>query len=840
LYCRLDHNRRPPRTAQAAIETEGAVEAARQQFFIDRLTSNTMKDVNEIQRRAFEAYQNSNRSSSFKSSATSDWTPISPNSNAHVCGRLRSIIFDPSNSKICYVAAAQGGIWKTTDISANPVHWTYLSSKFPTLTFGALAIDPHNGNVIYAGTGETHPGFVKTSGFGIYKSTDAGLNWRHIADQNIIGPSVAAIAIDPQNSNKIFVATGSASGLMLSLDAGATWVANLDATAVAMPFRPICVFIDPINTSNVAISTEEGAILRTTDGGSHWQFSINGLPLDSVGTTTIAMAASNPATLYASIGKLTTNTLLGVWKTENFGQSWFQVNDGRDFNMADTNVLGGQAFYANTIAVNPTNPDEFVIAGLNTYFSTNGGAFRNGSAWEADPTDPRYSHADVHYALYNGNDVYLCTDGGLSVTNNRGLSWNTALSNGIDAFQFIGIDAPKSFNYVIGGLQDNGVQQTTTLTGNWAQTRGGDGGLTRCPTLTPKTVFSTFYNPTLTRSEDEGRHWVNGSNGNIQLVTNPLFLAEKSLFYAPMDVSSDGKIVAMGGLLHVYVSFNGGDDGMAQQSNSILGVTHYLYINPKNSAEIWAGTEKGIAVSTNYGLDWSVALAIQSTIVGIVKSPVTGEIFAISEGMTSDQRFSFGASTDGGNNWFNPAQSGIPQIPFNSITVSNDGTLFIGTDYNVISSTDNGASWQPVGLELPPVQVLSLQVRGDSDQYLLAGTHGRGAWYFPLKKSSSTPLNTNGGNGNSFQLLPPFPNPIPENSPLVTTIEYIFEKPRDYTLKLYDAAGSEMQIISAGFEGAGTHDISFSESGLAAGEYFIALASYGVVLMQKMVIFRPN
>ncbi len=67
------------------------------------------------------------------------------------------------------------------------------------------------------------------------------------------------------------------------------------------------------------------------------------------------------------------------------------------------------------------------------------------------------------------------------------------MSNGIDAFQYVGIDAPPSFAYIAGGTQDNGVQRTATLTGNWDQTRGGDGGLTRIPTQVPNRVFSTFF-----------------------------------------------------------------------------------------------------------------------------------------------------------------------------------------------------------------------------------------------------------------------------------------------------------------------------------------------------------
>jgi len=301
-----------PRSSQEAEENEGSIESARQEFFLQRLTSSTMKDPHKIQRRAFEAYNAMGSSSAFRSYASTDWISISPNSGAHVCGRLRSIVFDPAHPSTCYVAAAQGGIWKTTDINADQVHWTYLSDKFPTLTFGSLAIDPKDGNTIYAGTGETHAGYVKTPGFGIFKSTDAGLNWRNIADETIIGPSVASIAINPQNTDIIVVATGSAAGLLISTDAGATWSASFDQATAGAPFLPIAVCIDPTLPNRMIISTEEGRVFRSDDGGANWLQSINGFPttFDSAGTTEIALAASSPTTVYAP--KNVENTRFGT------------------------------------------------------------------------------------------------------------------------------------------------------------------------------------------------------------------------------------------------------------------------------------------------------------------------------------------------------------------------------------------------------------------------------------------------------------------------------------------------------------------------------------------------
>jgi len=93
----------------------------------------------------------------------------------------------------------------------------------------------------------------------------------------------------------------------------------------------------------------------------------------------------------------------------------------------------------------------------------------------------------------------------------------------------------------------------------------------------------------------------------------------------------------------------------------------------------------------------------------------------------------------------------------------------------------------------------------------------------------------------TFELLPPYPNPIYSSGTTSnTTILFKFDKPRDYTLALFDAAGRKMRSIAAGFLLGGDHSVAFDQSGLAAGEYFIALASYGVILSQRLVILTPN
>jgi len=73
-----------------------------------------------------------------------------------------------------YVGTAGGGIWKSQNggLSFKPLFDKYCQS------IGALAIEPGNAKVVYAGTGESNMRNSVSYGDGIYKTTDGGNNWQ--------------------------------------------------------------------------------------------------------------------------------------------------------------------------------------------------------------------------------------------------------------------------------------------------------------------------------------------------------------------------------------------------------------------------------------------------------------------------------------------------------------------------------------------------------------------------------------------------------------------------------------------------------------------------------------
>jgi photosystem II stability/assembly factor-like uncharacterized protein len=167
------------------------------------------------------------------------WTPIGPrglNSTwpplwGEMSGRVRGVAVHPADPNIMYIGAAGGGIWKTTNGGSS---WTSLSDDFPNITFGAIAIDPTNPNVVYAGTGEVIAGsnLQAYDGRGLFKSTNAGATWAQITNGFGTQTAFGDIEVDPFDPNVVLAALGRGytfvgpfpnEGIWRSTDAGTTW-----------------------------------------------------------------------------------------------------------------------------------------------------------------------------------------------------------------------------------------------------------------------------------------------------------------------------------------------------------------------------------------------------------------------------------------------------------------------------------------------------------------------------------------------------------------------------------------------------------------------------------------
>lgn len=323
----------------------------------------------------------------------------------NVSGRIVGVAADPTDANTYYIAAAGGGIWKTTNGGQS---YKALTDFLGDTAMGSIAVAPSNHNVIYAGTGEANYAQDSRYGIGVLKSTDGGASWSVIPGPSNVfyRNSISRIVISPTDSNTVYLTTvlsglngngGYGGGVWKTTDGGATWTNTTTGklTGVVTATGPekmpdVAIYNDVVmNSKNPNILyTSTGlyfaypgnGIFKSINGGTTWTRLTGGLPLvangDPVGgQTTLALSPSADGTadtLYVSVASAGTAaanyqdsySLLGLYKSSDSGATFT--------NLHAPNYLGGQGFYDNALIVSPTNPNVFFAAGQVNYAAVGG------------------------------------------------------------------------------------------------------------------------------------------------------------------------------------------------------------------------------------------------------------------------------------------------------------------------------------------------------------------------------------------------------------------------------------------------------------------------------------
>ncbi|MGH9941820.1 MAG: BACON domain-containing protein [Pyrinomonadaceae bacterium] len=261
--------------------------------------------------------------------------------------RTLTLAIDPTNPSILYAGTANLGILKSTDRGAS---WqtTGLAGGFVV----SITIDPRASNVIYAGLSGLGIG-------GVFKSTDSGASWMKLSRANGEPLSGEAIAVNPTNSNHIFVASRASSAFYRSLDGGITLSpccippVEIPTFVIFDPRDPTIVFAgayksDDGGTSFFRTNTPGelvfhptdpriiyayggGTILKSVNGGTTWMDAVNGIPGGAQRIiTALAIDSSNPNVLYAGVHNALINGVPanGIYRTIDGGANWSIFSDG--------------------------------------------------------------------------------------------------------------------------------------------------------------------------------------------------------------------------------------------------------------------------------------------------------------------------------------------------------------------------------------------------------------------------------------------------------------------------------------------------------------------------------
>jgi photosystem II stability/assembly factor-like uncharacterized protein len=453
-------------------------------------------------------------------------------------GRITDIEGVPGSSTF-YVAAASGGIWKTTN------HGTTFLPVFDrekVISMGDIAIAPSDSSVIYAGTGEEDSRNSISPGGGVYKSTDGGKTWKLVGLEET--QHVGRIVVDPRDANVAYVAAvghtwgpNRERGLYKTTDGGATWQL---AKFVSDKAGFVDVALDPSNPDIVWATSWErvrgpyflrsggpgSALWKSVDAGKSWtQVKGGGLPATTLGRIGLAIAPSNPKVIYATVeadsapnpkrgpayvlkpgeesygldagGYPRSKTQSGIYRSTDGGATWQMMWRYKD---------DMRPFYYSQIRVDPKNPERIYWMSSLFRFSDDGGRTeRRGGIgvhgdWHAlwiDPTNPD------HWVAGN--------DGGIAVTWDKGGTLIHPNTMALGQFYQVSYDMQPLYR-VCGGLQDNGSwcgpsRTTGRGIGNeqWFNAGGGDGFFTAQDPEEPNIVYSESQGGRINRLDVDAR-----------------------------------------------------------------------------------------------------------------------------------------------------------------------------------------------------------------------------------------------------------------------------------------------------------------------------------------------
>ncbi|MGE0000477.1 MAG: hypothetical protein AB7F50_01145 [Fimbriimonadaceae bacterium] len=687
--------------------------------------------------------------------AGTSWTFFGPRNqqpaggiSAPVAGRVNAVKHSPTDpANDFWVAAATGGVFKTTDGATN---FTALSSSWPYSYASDIEVDPGNANRVYVATGD-FPGWWGY-GFGMMRSTDGGSTWINELQSQLQGCEVADILVDPDSPNIVFAAAGRGTGdpdglgLWKSTDYGNNWTRVLDNVQTG----GVCSLAASISSNGVRriyAGTMNGRLYVSSNKFvSNSSKSIGGLG------EPIAVATSTTArdTVYAAV-----MGSQSVQRSTDAGGSYSLVTtSGLAWNQTGFNYLFG---VLNT-ASNGSGSD-LLVFGMTEFFVLLPGA----SSWSTPfgSGGTRTLHVDHHgfdrhptlqnFALI-GNDggiyrIIYVSGFGFTLTN-----LNSALRNTEHVHASVAPNLDP--DYCMTGMWHLGVGQSIGDPWTWYQRRGGDGMYSIIHGSLQTTQFATIQQM-WSGSSDIGISatrdgWVNSTSLN----TSYYVAGESFAFITPMDdvLNDPGAAYFAGEYLYKvkYTSAGatwtkgiGGTDLCPDTNEAVLSLD-----SMNNSTNgVYVGTTNGRVMGTldpttgfTFIKDYSDPVTCVSTnpndydevliALGNAGAPGGGgALKEITDWSNIILRKEYDRSGSGNTALPSTGVNWVERDPYDPVN-----TWYAATDLGVFYTENRGDDWYnaTASLGLPNVMCLHLVARNG---YLYVSTFGRGMWRMALRST---------------------------------------------------------------------------------------------------------
>ena len=677
-------------------------------------------------------------------------------------GRSAAVTGVPNKPNLYYFGATGGGVWKTQD-GGNK--WENISDGFFGGSIGSVSVAKSDPNVIYVGGGEKTVRGNVSSGYGVWKSLDAGKTWKFSGLKN--SRHIPRISIDPNNHDIVYAGVlgniykpSDERGLYKSVDGGKNWnkilFANEDSGVVDL-------IIDPTNSRIIYASTwnvrrtpyslssggEGSALWKSEDSGNTWkEISLNkGFPDSTLGIIGVTVSPVNNEKVWAIVENKDKG---GLYLSNDGGQSWKLINNERK--------LRQRAWYYTRVYADTQDENLVYVLNVRYHKSTDSGkSFKTYNA-------PHGDHHDLWISPEDPKRMIIGDDGGAQVSYDRGESWSTYMNQ--PTSQFYRVTTDNSFPYrIYAAQQDNSTIRINHRSSNgsitesdWEPTAGGESAHIAVDPLNNEVIYGGSYDGFLTR--------VNHESGSVRAINvwpdNPMGHGAEGMKYRfqwnfPIIFSKHNpkKLYTFSNQVHVTENEGQSWDiispdltrndpnklkssgGPITQDNT--SVEYYCTIfaaqeSPLKEGLIWVGSDDGLVhLTKNAGKTWDNITPKKMPEWMMINSI---EPSAFDEGTcyiagtkykTGDFKPYIYKTTDFGKTW-KKITNGINEDHFTRVVredPENKNILYSGTETGMYISLDAGQNWQSFQLNLPIVPITDLTIKNNS---LIVATQGRSIW----------------------------------------------------------------------------------------------------------------
>jgi len=487
------------------------------------------------------------------------------------------IAIDPENPGILYAAMWQfrrtpwsfssggsgSGLYRSTDGGKK---WAKVAGGLPTERVGriAVAVAPSKPEVVYA--------LVESAESALYRSTDRGATWeRRSRNPAITGRPFyfASLTVDPKDPDKIYKPDFS---LVASNDGGETFYSPFSGGGNVHSDLH-AVWVDPINTNNIAVGTD-GGLYTSSDKGGAWRF-IRNLPVAQFYHVSVDMA--HPYNVYGGLqdngswaapSQRPGGIENAAWQSVGWGDGFCVFPDPIDRTIVYAESQGGNLFRRNRttgetkdiqptpaqgepkyrfnwntpVALSPTDPKVLYVGSQFLHRSTD-----RGESWARISEDLTTNDPAKQQQLQSG---------GLTVD-------NSSAENHCTIFTIA--ESPLDQHLIWVGTDDGNVQVTEDGGGRWRNVAAN------VPGLPPHTWCSCI---------EPGRF-------------------DRSTAYATFDGHAMGDMRT-----YIYRTTDLGKSWTPLATDSIRGYAHVVRQDPVSPNLLFVGTEFGLFLTLDGGLDW--------------------------------------------------------------------------------------------------------------------------------------------------------------------------------------------------------------------------------------------